>query len=253
MFEELRSASPRVRPDLRSYNLAIKGCESPPTKTLRPQQLATAMSLLEELRAQGLAPDEYTYGTLIDLCARVRGLCGGSLTAALLWLDGLGGAGAPLSRWCHTPAMAGQAGHRWACTNQILRGLSSLQVSSLSMVFLLVVPLPPLQAKNGPQALALYEEMQQRGIKPNKTLVTSLFKALGASGMVDDCMRIFRKIVWGPARRVGAAGMQGGCWWRGSSSAAPGAALNRSDANAWQEEFFGIGVVQVWGGCCSCQ
>ncbi len=59
-----------------------------------------------------------------------------------------------------------------------------------------------LQGKQGPKALELYEEMQARGVKPNKTVIASLFKALGASGMVDDCMRIFRRTVWGPARLV---------------------------------------------------
>lgn len=38
VFEELRS-TPGLTPDLRSFNLAIKGCESPPTRALRPQQV----------------------------------------------------------------------------------------------------------------------------------------------------------------------------------------------------------------------
>lgn len=37
VFEELRRCS-CAAPDLRSFNLAIKGCESPPTRALRPQQ-----------------------------------------------------------------------------------------------------------------------------------------------------------------------------------------------------------------------
>lgn len=61
-------------------------------------------------------------------------------------------------------------------------------------------PTPALQGKAGPTALRLYEEMLGLGVKPDKTLLSSLFKALGASGMVEDCMRIFRKIVRGPSR-----------------------------------------------------
>jgi len=100
VFEELRS-TPGLIPDLRSYNLAMKGCESPPTRVLRPQQLEQALALKEELLARGLVPDRITYGTLIHLCAQVgcdtagyrQGCCMWAVTRVLgpspgKWCDG---------------------------------------------------------------------------------------------------------------------------------------------------------------------
>ncbi len=90
VFQELRD-TPGLAPDLRSYNLAIKGCESPPTRVLRPQQLQQALVLAGELVAQGLEPDAITYGTIIDLCARVSGGAVVSCAADRSWRPFLSG------------------------------------------------------------------------------------------------------------------------------------------------------------------
>jgi hypothetical protein len=66
------------------------------------------------------------------------------------------------------------------------------------------LPAPParLQAGRGRTALELHEEMLEAGLQSNVAVVTSLVRALGAQGMVDEVLSTFRRIIRGPARQV---------------------------------------------------
>ena len=67
LLEEMKDAE--VQPTVKTYNLAIKGCEGAPGHRLRLEQIAIALKLYEEMREKGMHPDLITYGTLIELCA----------------------------------------------------------------------------------------------------------------------------------------------------------------------------------------
>lgn len=111
--------------EARTYNIALKACEPPPGRALRKEELLGALALHREMEAAGVAPDAFTYGTLIELCA---------------------------------------------------------------------------QAGQGRAALEMHAALRARGLQENVVLLTSLIKACGAAGMVDECMALFRRMVWGPAR-----------------------------------------------------
>ena len=141
MFEELRGAGLAL--DAKSFNIALKACEAPPGKALRQEQFLAALALRHDMRAAGVAPDAYTFGTLMDLCA---------------------------------------------------------------------------QARQGHSALALFEgDMPAAGVSANVVIATSLIRALGGSGMVDECLAVFSRMVWGPKRCAeGGAGLG----WAGDSPSA---------------------------------
>lgn len=67
ILDEMKGAG--VQPTVKSYNLAIKGCEGQAGQRLRLEQVAIALKLYEEMRETGMHPDLITYGTLIELCA----------------------------------------------------------------------------------------------------------------------------------------------------------------------------------------
>ena len=58
----------------------------------------------------------------------------------------------------------------------------------------------PAAALQGLCALQLAEEMEAEGVQANVVSMTALIRALGSSGLVEECMGCFRRMVWGPAR-----------------------------------------------------
>jgi pentatricopeptide repeat protein len=56
------------------------------------------------------------------------------------------------------------------------------------------------QAKHGHIAKQLAQEAEELGVEANVVMNTSLLKALGNAGLVDDCMAVFKTMVWGPKR-----------------------------------------------------
>jgi pentatricopeptide repeat protein len=56
------------------------------------------------------------------------------------------------------------------------------------------------QCHQGLAALELFGRMKSDGIPANVIVMTSLLKALARSGMIDVCLQMFSKMVWGPAR-----------------------------------------------------
>lgn len=56
------------------------------------------------------------------------------------------------------------------------------------------------QCHQGHAALELLERMKSDCIPANVIVMTSLLKALARSGMIDVCLQMFSKMVWGPAR-----------------------------------------------------
>lgn len=123
VFNEMVNA--RVVPTVTTYNLAIKACASNPGQRPRPEQLLTALTLYMQMREAGLVPDEFTYGTLMELCA---------------------------------------------------------------------------EGRQGRVAAQLQERMVRDGVKANMVIYTSLMKALTRSGMVEQALAVFGKMIWGPAR-----------------------------------------------------
>ena len=67
LLEEMKAAG--VAPGVKTYNLAIKACEGRPGQRPRHDQLVTALALYAEMQAAGLRADEFTYGTLLEVCA----------------------------------------------------------------------------------------------------------------------------------------------------------------------------------------
>lgn len=55
------------------------------------------------------------------------------------------------------------------------------------------------EANQGPIASWLKSSMETDNIKPNVVINTSLMKALIRSGMVEDAIAIFKKMIWGPS------------------------------------------------------
>ena len=56
------------------------------------------------------------------------------------------------------------------------------------------------EANQGPIASWLQSSMDTDGIKANVVINTSLMKALIRSGMVEEAIAIFKKMIWGPSR-----------------------------------------------------
>jgi pentatricopeptide repeat domain-containing protein 1 len=71
VLTELKAAG--GRPDATTYNLAFKACQAQPGQRLRRDQIGTALVLYGEMvSAEGVEPNVFTYGTLIELCAEAR-------------------------------------------------------------------------------------------------------------------------------------------------------------------------------------
>lgn len=78
VLAEMKAAGPA--PNVVTYNLAIKACGGQPGQRVRQQQLQMAVRMYGEMQQQGLQPDGFTFGTLLELCAEARD----GATAALL-------------------------------------------------------------------------------------------------------------------------------------------------------------------------
>ena len=59
-----------VTPDVVTYNVAISACRGSEQSTLPSGLLQQAFEVAADMRTAGLAPDAFTYTTLLGLCAR---------------------------------------------------------------------------------------------------------------------------------------------------------------------------------------
>ncbi len=59
-----------VQPDVVTYNVAIKACQSGAGASLSPGMLEQGFALAAEMRAAGLEPDVITHTSLARLCAQ---------------------------------------------------------------------------------------------------------------------------------------------------------------------------------------
>ena len=55
------------------------------------------------------------------------------------------------------------------------------------------------EGRQGALARRLRERMDEDGVRPNVVVLTSLLKALARAGLVDECLAVFSKMVWGPS------------------------------------------------------
>ena len=177
-----------VKPDEVTYNLAISACGGCENSTVPAELLQQAFNTAAEMRAAGLTPTMVTYTTLLGLCARAGN---GKVAQALYQARSACQQCSPhpalklvmarlaLGMYRHEAGKV-QDRHAWAEV-----------VPSGKGVKLCCMHAAPIKWTMAAQ------ELKDSGVRLDKTVLTALISALGAGGMPQEALSVFKTMVRG--------------------------------------------------------
>ncbi|CDJ28870.1 PPR repeat-containing protein, putative [Eimeria mitis] len=194
LLADMKASNQPVRPNTVMYSTLIKGCAqtkqaSSPSPSPLERRLDQALSLFEEMAAQGVEINTVTYNSLLDVCARV-----GAMDRAASLLDDMLQKGVQPDLITFSTIIKGYCAHGQMDKGLLL--LKAMKQKNINPDGVLYNSLLDGCVRSGRSSLCLelWQEMQAQRIKPSNFTLSILIKLHGRMRQLPVAFELVKQL-----------------------------------------------------------